>query len=438
MKCTVHANPDRQTHHALPPPHPLNTPLDIALIGVGGVGQIHLAAIASLTQEGRARLVAVADPSVDRLPEAKAALTAQGVRWYRRYEELLDEEKTLDVVTIATPIPYHFEMARACIRRGLFVNLEKPPVPCLHQLETLIEDDRAQRVSVGFQMIGSPPVQQLKQLAMAGEFGEIREIRAAGCWPRSDAYYERASWAGKMHLGGEPVFDGPATNALAHVLHSIMYLAGQEAGSFEVPVSVQGELYRARPIQSYDVACLRGRLRSGALFAVALTHATEREFPFQIEVHGDRGWARLSANGTRLETSGGLCMDDPESFADGFARYYRRFFEGAVENGQRADTRLGDARGYVVATNAMLLSSGGVHTIGKPWACTYGEGANGGYAVTGLHETMKAFLATGKLFSELSVPWAVATGPIDAEGISAERCARWLRASDADADAMAP
>ncbi len=409
----------------------------MALIGVGGIGQIHLAAITSLAKEGRARLVAVADPSVDRLPEAKAALTAQGVRWHRRYEDLLEEEKTLDAVTVATPIPCHFDMARACIRRGLLVNLEKPPVPFLHQLETLIEDDPAQRVSVGFQMIGSPPIQQLKQLAVAGEFGEIREIRAAGGWPRSHTYYERASWAGKMHLGGEPVFDGPATNALAHVLHSIMYLAGREAGSFEVPVNVQGELYRARPIQSYDVACLRGRLGSGALFAAALTHATEREFPFQIEVHGDKGWARLSANGTRLETSGGLCMDDPESFADGFARYYRRFFDSAAGDDQRADTRLRDARGYVLATNAMLLSSGGVHAIGEPWACPYGEGATGGYAVTGLHETLKEFLATGKLFSELSVPWAVATEPIDAENISAEACTRWLLAGDADADPMA-
>jgi hypothetical protein len=39
------------------------------------------------------------------------------------------------------------------------------------------------------------------------------------------------------------------TNAFAHLVHNIMFLTGR-AGEFDTPVSVLGELYRARPIES--------------------------------------------------------------------------------------------------------------------------------------------------------------------------------------------
>ena len=405
-------------------------PRRIALIGVGGVGHAHLAAIAALARQEKVRLVAAADPAVGNLTGVKAALEAQGVHWYLRCEDLLSNEAKLDIVTIAAPIPYHEEMTLACIRKDLYVNLEKPPVPLLHQLEALIEEDKKNRVSVGFQMIASEPVQHLKRLVVEGRLGEIREIRAGGCWPRTNAYYERAAWAGRMSLRGKPVFDGPATNALAHVIHNIMFVAAREPDGYEYPVSVQGELYRARPIQSYDVACLRGELRSGAVFAAAFAHATERELPFRLEIHGSKGWAKLSANGTRLETDRGELFIGTDTFSEGIERYYHRVIEFATGVRKRADTSLSDARGYLAATNGMLLSSGGVHEIGESWVTVYSEGNNGGFMVKGLYEAIDAFLDSGKLFSEASLPWAVHTNPVGAEHIDFVQCKRLLDLED--------
>ena len=132
-------------------------------------------------------------------------------------------------------------------------------------------------------------MQRLKQLIIEGTIGEVRSIRAGGCWPRSDRYYQRTNWAGKLVLGGEPVFDGPATNGLAHLVHNIMFLAGSEAVGSAVPIEVEGELYRARPIESYDVACLRGKFACGIDFSLAVTHSTKEPLPFKIEVRGTRG-----------------------------------------------------------------------------------------------------------------------------------------------------
>src|ERR1043166_2723349 len=111
----------------------MKTPVRFGLIGVGGIGAYHLASIEANERAGEAQLVAVADPTIDRFPEVKAKLGERGVRRHANYADMLREEKELDAVTIATPIPFHLEMARASLECGLFVNLEKPPVPLIQQ-----------------------------------------------------------------------------------------------------------------------------------------------------------------------------------------------------------------------------------------------------------------------------------------------------------------
>ena len=76
----------------------------------------HRKAIEAL--ESRApRLVAVADPFMDRLEPDKSRLAARGVAWHTDYHELLDSAPDLDAVVIATPIPFHYEMTMACLAR---------------------------------------------------------------------------------------------------------------------------------------------------------------------------------------------------------------------------------------------------------------------------------------------------------------------------------
>ncbi len=378
------------------------------LIGAGGIGAWHRAAIEAQEAAGAAQLVAVADPWAARLATQKAELEARGVRWHLDYREMLRLEPDLDAVVIATPIPFHFEMAMACIARGLFVNLEKPPVPLIDQLEELIAADRNARVSVGFQYIGSHCTRLLKELITGGKLGRLTAIRAGGCWPRMDKYYSRATWAGRMMLDGAPVFDGPATNALAHVINGIMYFAGEGRDEFAIPIEVTGELYRARRIESYDTASLQGRFASGVEFSAAMTHATESALPFRIDAHGTKGWARLSNDGARFETSTGDSCDHPETTQQLIDINYAAFLD--VINGRRArfPTRLIDVRGYVGATNAMLLSSGGIHDIAPAYIERYMADGDGGFDVLELRDAVEDTISTGRLFSEQGRPWAKA------------------------------
>ena len=386
----------------------MTIPVRFGLIGVGGIGSYHRAAIEAREAAGETRLVAVADPWVERLAPQKAELASRGVRWHLDYRDMLREEAELDAVVIATPIPFHYDMTMACIERGVSVHLEKPPVPLIQQLEALIAADTGQSISVGFQFIGSRCTQMLKQLITNGKLGHVREIRAGACWPRMDQYYSRADWPGRMMLDNSPVFDGPATNALAHLINSVMYFAGEGRDEFAIPAEVKGELYRARPIESYDTACLRGRFASEIEFSVAVTHATETSLPFLIEVRGTKGWGRLSHDGATLETSVGVSCDHMETTQQLIDLNYANFIDVIQGRRDRFFTRLADTRGYVGTTNAMLLSSGGVHDIDPASIRRYTQDGTGGFEVVKLREAVEESLASGQLFAEQGSVWATA------------------------------
>ena len=74
--------------------------MNIAQIGVGGHGLVHLEAIAELERRGLARLRAVADPFVDQLADVKNRLTAQGTTWHLDYHEMLAGVQDLDAIVI--------------------------------------------------------------------------------------------------------------------------------------------------------------------------------------------------------------------------------------------------------------------------------------------------------------------------------------------------
>lgn len=359
----------------------MSTRLAVGLIGVGGFGATHLKTLQRLEAEGLVRLVCVADPDDERLVDTRRALAERDVRWHGDYRRLLDDETKLDAVGVAAPIHLHEEIAAAALARDLFVYLEKPPVPLIQQLDGLIARDIRRRVVVGFQLIHSHPVQELKQWATQGALGDIKSLRVHGCAPRSPAYYARAPWAGKMIHEGKPVFDGPATNAMSHWLNNIMYLAAKHMDEFDAPVEIEAELCRVKSIESYDTIRMRGRLNSGADFQYAVTHATDNAVPCRLEILGSKGRAWIIENEAAAASDLGLPSSAP-ACADPFTECWREFVRYASGKTSRARTHLPDTRGYVLATNSALISSGGIHDIDLE-AIRFASGAGVSQALNG-------------------------------------------------------
>ncbi len=382
-------------------------PARIALIGVGGYGRIHLQLIETLAQEGLAELIAVADPHLAQMSDVRADLISRRIRCYETYQRLLAEEMEIDLLVIASPIPLHEPMVRAALARGVNVYLEKPPVPTIQQLLELIRLDREERVTVGFQMIQFPQVQQLKHWIVSGSLGDIRQITATACWPRGSEYYGRASWAGRLLLGEAPVFDGPASNALAHLVQLIMYFGVDGSPGFAVPHWVQGEFYRLRPIESYDFAGLAGGFSGGACFTALLGHCSQKGEPYTLRVEGTKGAAWLADDGATLGNDCGLAgMSSCEFNPMASIRFYREVLRRIREN-EPPIVSLRDCLGYSKTVCGGLISSGGIHTLDGPEVVIGGEETNLIYELVDVAEVFQRTKADASLPSAQHWPWAV-------------------------------
>lgn len=390
--------------------------LRIAIIGVGGYGINHREMIERLQAEGLTRFVAVADPVAGKDDGLRERLEREGVKWFEDFREMfLAVGKDLDAVVISTPIPLHLPMLEAALDLGLAVFLEKPPVPLLQDFLRLGERPESGRVALGFKLLADPKIWHLKRAILNGDLGKIRLITGTGRWPRLDSYYNRAGWAGRLTWKDMAVLDGPATNALSHIIHNIMFLGADTEEGFSTPASLKAELYRARPtIETYDTCCLGGSWSNGVKFAAAFTHAVEERVDWEILIEGEKGSAYL--DGHRLLINGEEVTDI--NGGDAFYTSWLDFHAMATGAIAKAHTSFADCLAYVLVTNAMFLSSGKIHPIPADIVETFANSlGDRGFNVPGLIEIIGETGRTGRLFSEQEVSWAVPGAEIEVPGL---------------------
>ena len=111
---------------------------------------------------------------------------------------------------------------------------------------------------IGYQWSYSSAIQNLKRDILTGKFGKPKTFKTLCLWPRDDIYYNRNNWAGKIKDSeGRWILDSPANNAMAHFIHNLFYLSGEEQYTSSAPREVTAELYRINPIETYDTAICR-------------------------------------------------------------------------------------------------------------------------------------------------------------------------------------
>ncbi len=400
--------------------------LSVALVGVGGYGQAHLQTLFALEGEGHFELTDVVEPYPERVPPASVErLREMKVRWHRSWEELEALGEFPNCVLLALPISLHAEYARRAYERGAWVYLEKPPVPLLKELEALVEmEGEAPRIQVGFQFFHSQQMRALREWLAEGRLGKITQYRLSACRPRSDAYYARAPWAGRLLCDGRVVLDGPVTNALAHGVQDIFAIEAAACGEISVPVEVSAELYRSRPMESYDVASLHGAFASGAKFAIALSHGAAQALPPVFEIEGTAGRVELFGDTKELRAS--FTTERVAAGEPNMVLSFREFFRCA-RKGERPRPGLAECRPFVAMTNAMLLASGGIHDIpgGMVQRIPTPEGLM--RDVAGLGEFSRRAVAGNQTFSEAGAPWGRAGGTLALDASLISRMERYLQ-----------
>jgi predicted dehydrogenase len=94
-----------------------------------------------------------------------------------KFEDMLKNDD-IDAVAIATPVRFHFEMAKATLLAGKHTFIEKPMANTVQQCEELIDIAQKQNLTlmVGHTFVYSSSVRKIKDIVNDGDLGEIQYI----------------------------------------------------------------------------------------------------------------------------------------------------------------------------------------------------------------------------------------------------------------------
>lgn len=148
------------------------SPLRVGVVGLGYWGPNLARNFHALPD---AQLVWCCDAS--EAARARVAPMVPGTRMTERLEDLLTDE-TLNAVVLATPVPTHAELAVRVLESGKHCFVEKPLAQSVADAERAVQAaERAARVlMVGHLLEYHPGIAKLKELADAGELGDIRYV----------------------------------------------------------------------------------------------------------------------------------------------------------------------------------------------------------------------------------------------------------------------
>jgi predicted dehydrogenase len=155
--------------------------LNIAGIGVGGMGAQNLKNCAA------ENIVALCD--VDAGYAAKTFQTYPNARVYTDYRVMLEKQKDIEAVIVATPDHWHAIIALAAIRAGKHVYVQKPMTHSLQEARVLTEAARAHKVAtqMGNQGHSGDGTRLICEWIQSGTIGAVREIHAwtnRPVWPQ--------------------------------------------------------------------------------------------------------------------------------------------------------------------------------------------------------------------------------------------------------------
>ena len=156
--------------------------LNVAGVGVGGMGRNNIKKCAEV-----ANIVALCD--VDASYAATTFKEHPRAATYVDFREMLEKQKDIDAVVVATPDHTHAPIAMAAMRAGKHVYVQKPLAHSVHEVRVMTEAARQYKVvtQMGNQGHSGEGIRLLSEWIWAGAIGPVREVHAwtnRPVWPQ--------------------------------------------------------------------------------------------------------------------------------------------------------------------------------------------------------------------------------------------------------------
>lgn len=168
---------------------PPSEKLDVAAVGIGGMGRYNINNVAGLRFDENQKpdyehmdgenIVALCD--VDDEYAAETFKLYPKARKYRDYRKMLEEQKDIDAVVIATPDHTHAVIAMAAMQMGKHVYCQKPLTHSVYEARKLTEAAREYKVAtqMGNQGHSGEGIRLICEWIWDGAIGPVREVH---CW----------------------------------------------------------------------------------------------------------------------------------------------------------------------------------------------------------------------------------------------------------------
>ncbi len=296
----------------------------IAIIGLGGISAVHIAAILN---RNLGIITAVCDINESKISKACEDIP-YAVETYTDYKKMLEVTKP-DVVHICTPHYLHKAMAIDSMEAGADVYLEKPAAMNYEEgLEILaVQKKTGRKVCVSFQNRVIPTNLAVKKIIESGEMGEFLGARGFMTWKREGAYYTESGWRGKWATEG----GGVLMNQSIHTLDLLYYFGGKIART-EGSASLRknGDV-----IEVEDTAEATLFYENGKTSIFYATNCNVTDSSVQIEVFLEKGKLMLQENKLYKNVGNGyeLLIDDTKDlmlgkkvWGNGHAMMMDRFY----------------------------------------------------------------------------------------------------------------
>ena len=188
--------------------------LRFAIIGCGRIAQRHAEHISK-----RGELAAVCDVVKGK---ANELATKYQAREYYDVDEMLSNEKGIDVIAICSPNGLHAMHTVKALNAGVHVLCEKPMALSVYECGEMIKaaERTNKRLFAIKQNRFNPPVEAVKKMLDEGRLGKIYSIQLSCFWNRNADYYQN-SWKGTLKLDG-----GTLYTQFSHFIDLLYWLIG--------------------------------------------------------------------------------------------------------------------------------------------------------------------------------------------------------------------
>ena len=242
-------------------------------VGIAGYGVVGKRRKTCVDRNKHMRVVAVCDQLFDEdgtLPE--------GIRYYRDYHRLLDEE--LDVLLVCLTNDIAPEVTIAGLNRGLHVFCEKPPGRNLEDIAEVIRCEQKhqdQKLMYGFNHRYHDSVQEALRLIKSGKFGKIINMR--GVYGKSQLItFNQPDWRTKRDIAG----GGVLLDQGIHMVDLMRFLAGD----FTEVHSFISNSHWGYDVEDNAYALMR---TEGGIVAMLNSSATQWRHSFHLDINLEGG-----------------------------------------------------------------------------------------------------------------------------------------------------